>query len=648
MDYTQDNDDLLRISRRYFSRSDQVKRPRARKNDQNWEAYLGQQDFSHKADFQSQETTPTFPLAIEQIVGTFERALTDTDDWCQADAPGIGKPMLDPAMIRGITMHYLERLWVPGNRPETAYGIQAFVGDAIKRGILEGLVICKVFPMFVKSRQYRFKKIKGSALDPGNYPAHELAGDQLEPVELEDMRICLDLIAWADYFRDPSPSFNYEIHRTRRMLHELRANPEYDQEVVDRLYGKAAVIAMNQRERREKGEQFIEPDPYEIEVFEAWGNVIDEKDGTLLHENVFWCWAGDEILRRPTPNPFLDGTRPFIVAPLIRVPGTTNHKALADHAVPMWRAANELVNLMLDQAMRAAWGVGQVRPDIMESPEEVADGIPQGYTAVLKPNVPQGQKFYERVDEGQAPQISLEMLNRIEQEVNTALATPDTKLGQLPSRQVKATEIVQAMQASGSLFESMAARFEDTFLEPLFEKVWKLIVQYNDDFIQEEFVQILGPRLTLVLSSLTLPQRWQMIRKAKFKVRGLRGVAARERTFNKLMTIVNLLSSNQQFADNFGKTFDYTKLWSLLINNSGVDPGLLESDNDDPNDPNTDAAAAAAAAQQQPPGSAGGQLDPSLAAGSGASAPGEVTPAEGQRGAESAFAPNNPNAAAAA
>src|SRR5262249_27690626 len=205
-----------------------------------------------------------------------------------------------------------------------------------------------------------------------------------------------------------------------------------------------------------------------------------------------------------------------------------------------------------------------------------------------------------------------------------ALATPDTKLGTLPARQVKATEIVQAMQASGSLFESMAARFEDSFLEPLFEKAWKLIIQYEDDFVVEEIVQILGPRLTLQLAGLKPAQRWALVQKAKFKVRGLRGVAAREREFGKLMTIVNLLASNQQFADNFGKTKDYTKLWNRLLTTSGVDPEMLDNEND--NDEAEDRAQQAEEAQQQgQPVVAGGQLNAALGSGSGASAPGETS-----------------------
>lgn len=636
-DETATKNQLIRISRRYFDRADQSKGVRKRKNAENWDAYMGEQDFSRKAEFQSRETTPGFPIAVEQIVGTFERALTDNDDWLDADKIGFGKTFLSPTVVRELLLHYMQRLWTPGGRPETTYGVQAFVGDAIKRGLLEGLVIGKIFPVFTKAKRTRFRKVPRSKLETGSYQAYELLGDATKPITTYEMRLALDLIEWDDYFRDPSPALNYEIHRTRRQLHELRATPDYDQEAVDRIYGQVAHNLEEFRKRNRTGEAYTEPDPYEIEVYEGWGDIIDETTGEVVHENVFWAWTDSgEILRKPTPNPFADGTRPFIVAPLIRVPGSHVHKALADHVVPMWRASNELVNLILDQSYRAAWGVGQVRADIMEAPEEIADGIPQGYTAVLKPNVPIGTKFYERVDNGEAPQISLEGLNRLESYVNEGLAMPDTKLGQLPPRQVKSTEIVQAMQASNSLFESLAARFEDTFLEPLFEKAWKIIIQYVDDFVEEELVQILGDRLALTLSSMSDADRWELASTAKFKVRGLRGVAARERRFNKKMGILSLIGSSPQVMDVFGRTRSLDKFLDGMLTDAGVDNDSLELE---------PAEVANAKADQEAGLVAAGQINSDLAAANGASPAGEgAAVAEAQQGMEAEFAPTAPQA----
>jgi hypothetical protein len=202
---------------------------------------------------------------------------------------------------------------------------------------------------------------------------------------------------------------------------------------------------------------------------------------------------------------------------------------------------------------------------------------------------------------------------------------------------VKATEIVQAMQASGSLFESMAARVEDTFLEPLFEKAWKLIVQYADDFIFEEMVQLLGPRLTLQLAAMSPQERWALVSHAKFKVRGLRGVASRERKFSKLMTLTNLLATAPQFADAFGQTKSYEKLFDQVLGASDVDPESLAREEAPPG---------ATPEEPAPPGEmAGGQLNPALSPAAGASIPGAgMAEAQAAQSVEAEFAPNSPQA----
>lgn len=595
--------DLIQISQRYKTRSETVFRDRRLKNEENWWAYLGEQNFSEKAEWQNQETTPGFPIAIEHIVGTLERALTDSDDWLRVQPAGVGKPFLKSEIIAKLLQFYLGRLHQPGNRMETGYGIQVFVSDAMKRALLEPVVIAKVYPVLKKKRLFQFETAQPVGRDTGTYFPHEMATNPDTPIDIPVMRLAVELVDYDDYLPDPSEARRYEIHRTRRNLYDLRANPEYDQHAVDSLLGKANEEYDQINKIKNRDQQKVPRDPYEVDVFEAWGDVVDHTTGEILHENVFWAWSNDKILREPTPNPFWDGASPFVVAPLIRVPKTVTGKAMADHAVPMWRVVNELVNLHLDAAARGAWGVGQVRTDIMENPEDIADGVPNGYSAVLKPNAPAGLRFYERVDDGAASNVTLDGIQKVDGYLKESLATPDTRLGQLPQRATKATEIVQAMQSAGSLYESLAARIEDTFLEPIFDKGWRLILQYSPDFLEDEIVQILGPSNAILINNpeLTVQERFRLLASAQTRVRGLRGVATRERFFQKIMTLVNLLASNPQFAEHYTRTRDLAKLWDQVDRAIGIDPDMLKTDPLEREE--------------------GDGLDPAIPGGSGASAP---------------------------
>ena len=628
-------DDILRITRDMRMRGEDLIKPRERQNNENWAAYRGDQDFTHKASYQSQETTPTFPMAIEQIVGTFERALTDSADWATTDPVGLGSVIIPPTAIRKLIMFYLTRLYAPGDGPDTEYGIQQYVGDSIKRGLLEPKIIAKVYPMLKKRVRLRLDTVDADKLDEGDQPMYALTQKKvLQEVEEEVVRIAVELVPYQDYFEDPSPLNRWRIHRTRRSLSELKANPEYNQTAVAKLFGTVSTEEMDLKARNKSGDPQTPTQKSEVEVLECWGDVIDEQTGEVLEHNVWWCIAGDEVIRDVSPNPGADGTHPFVVSEIIRLPGSKIGKAISDHAVPMWRLNNELTNLVADQSLRAAWGVGQIRADIMENPEEVAGGVPQGYTAVLRPNAPVGAKFYERVDNGEAPQISMAMLDRTAQEVQIAMAIPDSRLGQLPPGDTLATSVIQALQSSGSLYESFAARYEDTHLEPIFNKVWRTIIQYVDDFVEEEIIAVVGPRLAIILAQFTPQLRWQMLSKVNFNVRGLRGVATKEKRFNRLMTILNVLQQNPALLEWFNQNKDMNKLFSELLRTSGEDPEIF--DRDEELIPETDREAAQALAAQ---------LDPSLIGqASGASAPGIQNTDTAQRGDESALAPNNPAA----
>ena len=136
----------------------------------------------------------------------------------------------------------------------------------------------------------------------------------------------------------------------------------------------------------------------------------------------------------------------------------------------------------------------------------------------------------------------MEIFNLAMRQFQTAMATNDLKLGQQPPQEATATSIVEAMQAAGSLFESIAARLEDTFLEPLFELAWQTVLQYEFDhkFVDPALVQVLGPQRVLELTQMTNEERFVVLaQSAKFKVRGLRGVTARNRTLTKLVNLLH-------------------------------------------------------------------------------------------------------------
>jgi hypothetical protein len=606
-----------RITEHYWNRSWQSRWNRRAQNLQNWAAYHSRQDWSGKLPWQTTQTITAFGISIEQSVGTLERGLTDTEDWLTVDPIGIGDPVMDADTIAALLKYYLQRLWVPGDAPETSYNLANLLGDGLKRALLESVITAKVYGKMDTKYQYRLVESKPVRGPTGHrdslslYDMTELSRPQkIVRDEVQNFRLAVELVPWEDWFPDPSLLNHYVIHEVTMDISDLGANPDYDPDVVKNIRGNAFASYSDMYKRVTQDVVFVAHEPYEVRVRECWGDLIDPDTSEVLATNSFWTVCNGQLLRPPTPNPFWHGKRPFVSAALLRTPNSTVHKALADDAVNTWQFLNELISLMFDGALASVWGKGQLRSDYVENAEDFQEGIPQAATFLLRPNTPEGYKAYEKIDSGELPEYAVKMFDLAMRELQTALATNDLKLGQQPPKEATATSVVEAMQASGSLFEAIAARVEDTFLDPLFELAWMTILQYETDgkFVEPVLVQILGPERVLQLTQMTNEERFHLLSTAaKFKCRGLRGVTSRSRVLTKLANLLQLFGQAPEVAQAFQQKYSMQRLTEQLIRNSGVDPSTLEKTQEekDADEAQQMAQDAMMQAQATPPGAPG-------------------------------------------
>lgn len=579
-----------RITATYKDHSWQSRWNRRAQNLANWNALHSRQDWSHKLPWQTQQTISEFGISIEQSVGTLERGLTDTDNWLTVDPVGIGDPVINPDIIAALLKYYLQRLWIPGDAPETAYNLANLLGDGIKRALLESILTAKVYGKLCTKYQYRLEQSKPVRGKTGHreslslYDMVPMGRPRVVRDPIEDFRLAIELVPWEDWFPDPSLLNKYVIHEVTVHVSELGANPDYDPEVVGRVRGNADANYSDMYKRVTQDVVFVQHDPDEVRVQEVWGDLIDPDTGEVLATNNFWTVCNGQLLRPPTPNPFWHGKRPFVSAALMRTPNSTVHKALADDAVNTWQFLNELVSLMFDGALGSVWNKHQMRTDFVENADDFQEGIPQAATFLLRPNTPEGYKALEKIDSGELPQYAMEIFQLAMRQFQTAMATNDLKLGQQPAQEATATSIVEAMQAAGSLFESLAARTEDSFVEPLLELAWQTILQYEIDgkFVDPVLVQILGPELVLQLTQLSNEERFVLLaQSAKFKCRGLRGITARGRILTKLANLLQLFGQNPEVAMAYKQNYSMSQLVEQLLRNSGVDPSTLKKTQDE-------------------------------------------------------------------
>lgn len=561
---------IIKYSETCIQENREARRLRLEQNRINWDVYHLNQDFSHKRAGQSREFLPKQAMAVEQITEFFQQGIMDLDDWWRCDySPGADpqKMPLTNIEIKKLTDHYSDKL-------DGGDGLLPKVGDSIKSGLLSSVIIIKVHGGIKNKPFYTFEnKVKGT---------NSAGNPVLEPVIKRGFKdaweLEIDLLQPFEYGQDPAGKGLYEFQEIFLDWHEAIAlstgpNKIYDRSVLDSLGNE---MAEEYRLKLERSRETNQPIPYQdrkkIKIVEFWGNVIDTDTGELLHENVVWTIANDRwVIQKPTPNPFWHGESPFVTAPILRVPNSVWHKALMDSPTKLNLAANELYNLMLDDGMMSAYGIKQYRPDWLADDSSVSEGIYPGQSLAITSDCPPGAKVVERVDTSSGSGDSLSVFNLLNAEFNQAALTNDLRMGVMPNRAVKATEVVEASNSINSIFTGLAKVLEQAFMEKMLTKVWKVVLQNADNLDSAEMQALFGKDRAREIAAISAQQRFvDCIEGTDFKVFGVSKTLAKSKEFKKLMSLMQTVFANPLLTQEFTSKYSPQKLLSDIMDSLDI------------------------------------------------------------------------------
>lgn len=537
-------------------------------NRRNWDVYHLRQDYSHKRQGQSREFLAKGRMAVEQISNFFQQGLMDIDDWWRADyAPGKkeGELPISKEEIKKLVDIYLDKI-----------GFLSKVGDCIKSGLLNSLIILKVHGVMVKKPFYKFEQEvneKGvkNKLKRGFNDVWELRHTLLMPDE---------------YYPDPSGRGLYEMHELFMDSFDVQALCEGPEAIYDKEVFKKLSLDSDEdyHKKIEKSRQSNQPVPYisrkKIKIQEFWGDVVDNVSGEVIHENVVWTIANDHyILQKPEPNPFWHGKRPFIVTPIIRVPGSVWHTSMMDAPSAHNVALNELYNLILDGGLMATYGIKQYRPDWMEDESEVAEGFMPGQTVAASTNCPPGMKVVERVDTSSISPESLQVFNLTNAEFSASALTNDLRMGVMPSRAVKATEVVEASQSINSVFTGMAKVLEADFIRRVLQMSWEVILQNANDLDSATVRSALGDQRAMDISSMSPEQRFStMIDGCVFQVFGVSKTISKMNDYKKITAFLQTISASPVLVQEFAQKYSMERLMEEILRSLDINTERLKMD----------------------------------------------------------------------
>lgn len=572
------NDDtdetIIRATNQYREEAYQNRIVRIEQDRLNWDIYNLNQDFSDKRPGQSREFLPRQAMAVEQITQFFQQGIIDIGDFWRAEyAPGVipAELPITNAEIQKIVNYYLERVY-------EGKGFIGFTGDAVKTGLLASNLIAKVYGSMAKKPFYTFTQRMVGEGENTHIKTDLKRG-------MKDIWQCeLDLVQPYEFFEDPSGKRLYEMQEIFLDYFEvlrMASGPDaiYDKDMVESLDRQSAEDWEYQLNKaRETNEPLPTRQRKKIKLLECWGSILEPTTGELLYENVVWTVANDAwLIQKPVPNPFWHGESPFIKTPIISIPKSTQNKALMDAPTSLNIAQNDLYNLILDSALMAVYGIKQYRPDWMQDDSSAAEGFLAGQSVAVNSKCPPGAKFMEPVQTGTMSQEALNVFNMTSAEFNSAALTNDLRMGVLPARSVKATEVVEASNSITSVFTGLAKVLEVNFIEKIIAKMWKVILQNADNLDSPAMQAILGKDRALEIAALSAQERFaRCIDGTVFQVFGVSKVLAKMKDFRKLTAMLQTISSSPILIQEFSSEYSMQKLLAEIMKSLDIDTTKLE------------------------------------------------------------------------
>jgi len=342
-------------------------------------------------------------------------------------------------------------------------------------------------------------------------------------------------------------------------------------------------IDSRERQATEKDQDISFPDfRRRVLIRECWGTLLNN-EGKIIAENVVCATANDRFLiRRPDKYPFWNQKDPYVVAPIVRVPWSVWHRALMDAPTDLNQSLNEIYNLLLDAGLQSVWGIKQLRADLLEDPSQVSDGIPPGETLLVSQNALPNQKVLERVDTGSLSSEGVNIFNLTQSEFNQSALTNDLRLGVLPPRAVKATEVTEASQSLTSVFNGTGKAIEEDFVAPLLEKQNDLCMQMADDMDSDEVKAIIGKERYEQIKDISPKQRFaRTVNGSTFKVFGVSQTLSKIKDFRKLTTVMQTIATSDVLSEEFAKEYSFAKFLGEIIRSLDIDEDKIKLDDVD-------------------------------------------------------------------
>lgn len=545
--------------------ADQAKQERMDRNKDNFDMFHLRHDFSHKKEGQSREILSKQSMAVEQTRAFFQQSLADLGEWWKAEVcyPELESILLvKPHEITKLTNYMLQR--------NNYYN---HVGNSIEYALLGSLAISKCGGKLIPKPRYEAKK-KGRGKSFARW---------IEKTENKTWEIDFKLVRQSNYYPDPSGDGLYEVEDYwidyHKLIQMVEADEDFDSSLLPSISsGGVGDIEENFDKARETGQNTSDSGVRKkVKLTEFWGSILNP-EGELIYENVQAIVANDtHLILPPRPNPRWDQSSPYTASPLIEVANSVWHRALMDAPTRHNRALVEMYNLTVDAAMNQVHAISQLRKDWLDNPAQVSDGITPGMALAVNSQCPPGGKVLEPLTQVVIPAEAFNVFAIMSQEFNSSALTTDLRQGITPTREQKATAVVEQSQTITSVFTGMAKNYEARQCIKELEKAWQTTAQNWDQIDLEVFISLFGVSRGRELYELSPEEVFSStVNGIKFRVFGITQTLGKAQDFRKLTTLLQTIGSAPALLEEYLKKYDLGKTLGEIMTALDIDKHKLE------------------------------------------------------------------------
>lgn len=518
--------------------------PRDDKWQQNLDLYWNRHDFSTKAAWQSQNTMPEVPSYVDRFAAALKEALVSTPNgfYTVEDPYDTERDLADSLK----TMNDVWLSTIGRNQVGTPLDFGTVFEEQMKLGALMAT--------------------SGVVLWKNDVPGGRVAFESVDP-----------RFVWLDHtYRGL-----YRIRRTEVDRAELarmasattkRGKSIYDTAEMQRLVASMLQDKMEKEELSGTGQE-ITSDRGVITLDEYVASVVGP-DGTLIMDNEVAVVANDQyLIRGPEKNPFTHGRDWLLYSPLMPVPLSPYGRSYMEDFGSVAKVFTDLTNLILDAAYMSSMKAYVMVPDMLKDPSQANSGIWPNKTFKLEDGY-SAQDFAKALELGSLDPSAVQVWQAIKSELSDAAGMNEIGLGQLPDKtHIAATAVAGAQQSSSAILRSVAQTVETRFLDPMLDLVWKTGLQHAkaDD-------QRMASAVGMEMYGALIGRRRELIqRPVTFQARGISSLIQRQQKLQAVLSVMQIISQNENLLQAFMQLVDINKLLRLLFNLSNVDLSKMAS-----------------------------------------------------------------------